>query len=514
MIPNVIEPFNVDIIKVSIKDKPTLYDPKSEESLKIVLKALKQYSAQERKIREVGTRINERISKRRLRHYFDNWYNYFTTKQKVIEYTKNEKKISNESRIDMLVNALAESQKKRDVDQEKAKNHKHKTEIKSAPQQLKNTQESKQKRAIGRDVKSEEIHKTPMHNRLKAQKLIIEEQRAKLAKQTKFIEEMKLLEIKKAAKQTTVQNINVAKQVLNHCDQKTKRSLIHLMKEQGCRDKSIIGVPEIPSPPRFFIRMAERTEARKQRIKLASEIRERKREEQKRREEISRQVAEERQRQEQIQALKEAKRIRKEKEDHRLKGIQKNKRLEFLADQFYKKYLFKRYIVKPLNIVIEEQKQRLKWAYRHYEVTLLAKVLTAWKNEWIDQQNDKLQLAKMFYRHNLLWDVFGNWRSLALDTKQKYQVALDFYDMKLQTKCIKAWYLLYANINIVIHEKEVQAVKHYVRYLKRICFNIWKKYMLIAVDIEDREKRRDEWRKLIKKFIPQSPKQRNISLHF
>jgi hypothetical protein len=185
-----------------------------------------------------------------------------------------------------------------------------------------------------------------------------------------------------------------------------------------------------------------------------------------------------------------------------------------LAVQFYKKYLFQRYIVKPLTILVEEKNQRLEWAYGHYEGTLLAKVFIAWKKEWIDRQNDKLKLAKKCYRHNLLWDAFKDWRSLALDMQHKCQVALDFYDMKLQAKCFKAWHLLYYKISLIMHKKEAQAIKHSGRRVKRIYFNLWKKYILIADDIKDREKRRDEWRKLIRKFVPQSPQQRNASLHF
>jgi membrane glycosyltransferase len=67
------------------------------------------------------------------------------------------------------------------------------------------------------------------------------------------------------------------------------------------RDKSLIEIPRIPSPPKFLIRMEERAEARKQRMKLTNEIRQRRFEEQKKKDEINRQIIEEKERQEQIQ---------------------------------------------------------------------------------------------------------------------------------------------------------------------------------------------------------------------
>ena len=57
----------------------------------------------------------------------------------------------------------------------------------------------------------------------------------------------------------------------------------------------------MPSAPDFLLRMEARAEARKQRLRQADEIRQRKRDEEKRREETMRQQAEEEQRQQQIQ---------------------------------------------------------------------------------------------------------------------------------------------------------------------------------------------------------------------
>ena len=210
-----------------------------------------------------------------------------------------------------------------------------------------------------------------------------------------------------------------------------------------------------------------------------------------------------------MKALKEAKKFRKELEHRRQKEIEKNKKLEFIADQCYKRYLFRRYAVEPFSTLVEEKYNRLKTADQHYGETLLFKIFGAWKKEWINQQNSKMQLANKLYRYNLLWYAFIDWKNLALDIKQKFQIAKDFYKQKLQTKYLKAWYFLIMELKIVSQEKELIAMKHHEKHLKTIYFNTWKKYMTIADDIEEREQRRDEWRDLIKKFIPDFPKTLN-----
>lgn len=286
--------------------------------------------------------------------------------------------------------------------------------------------------------------------------------------------------------------------------------------------------------------METRAEARKQRIKQAIELRQRKREEEKQIERINKQKAEEEKRQKEVQvsadkksrrtlmmylyatilhisticlkALLDMQRLRKEKEARRIKNNEKIKKLESLADQCYKKYLFRRYAVDPLTRLVEEKYKCLKRADEHYEETLLVKIFSAWNKEYLDQRKVKLQLANKLYRHNLLWYVFDNWKSITLEMKEKSQLAATFYDERLQRKYVKAWSRSFLKMKAIICEQEVKAVKHYEKHVKRIYFDLWKRYIALADNIKQKEERRDEWRDLIRKFIPDTVKMRKFSL--
>lgn len=201
-------------------------------------------------------------------------------------------------------------------------------------------------------------------------------------------------------------------------------------------------------------------------------------------------------------------------EERRIKEIEKNKRLNDLADQCYKKYLFRRYVKGPFGKLINHSRELQRKADEHFRDIILKRVFTAWKNEWLYQESRKLDLACKFYRRNILWYPFDDWKTITLDIKLKYQVAKDFYDLKLQDKYMRTWFVSYKNIKRSIAEKEVIAIEYYQKQIKSKYLNMWKKYMKIADSVRERELRRSEWRNLIKKFVPETPKLESIPLYF
>lgn len=212
--------------------------------------------------------------------------------------------------------------------------------------------------------------------------------------------------------------------------------------------------------------------------------------------------------------MEEARRFRKHLEEKRQREIERNKKLNDLADRCYKKYLFRRYVKEPFGILVNRSRELNRKADQHYREILSKRIFTAWKNEWLYQESRKLDLACKFYRRNLLWYPFDDWRTVTFDIKLKYQVAKDFYDLKLQEKYIRTWFVSYKKIKISLAEKEVTAIEHYKKNVKSKYFNLWKKYMLIADNVRERELRRSEWRNLIKKFVPETPKMKSIPLYF
>lgn len=232
MVQNFIEPFNVNVIKVTIKDKPGLPRQTSEESLRTIFQALRQHAQQEGRIRELRIAIEKKTSSRTLKRYFDVWYNRATTMRKIADYTKVDDKTLNDKKIELLVSAIAEKQKEIIAINEKRDSPlKKSSKTKSAPIAVNKKTQINGVRAKSKDASI----KACVQNRLDVQKVIIEEQRAKLAEQSKCIQDMKLKEIDKETKETSKQTINVAKKALTQCDQRTRRSIIHLMREEGCR---------------------------------------------------------------------------------------------------------------------------------------------------------------------------------------------------------------------------------------------------------------------------------------
>ncbi|XP_058802333.1 trichohyalin [Phymastichus coffea] len=523
-----IDALNVDVIKVTIKDKPGLQQlhheqqqqeeeqqqPRSgdESRLRRAFGALRQHATRERELRQIRTAIETRSSTRRLRQCFASWRNKARQRalQAARKIAQHDDKASKEEKIELLVEAIAERQKHQ---QQQQQQHSSEKKAKSAPPSA--SKATSQARTLsGSKTTSRDISSIVAKSRLQAQKRIIEEQRSKLEEQRRVIEEMRLKELDEQAKRTNKETMTMAKQALGQCDQRTRRSILHLMREQGCRDKTLTEIPQIPgNTPTFLLRMEARAEIRKQRIRQTEEIHQRRREEEKRREEIRRKEIEEQERQRQLQALKEAKRQRKELEERRKRELERNQRLEHMADQFYKRYLFRKYALEPLGSFVEQKRNYLQTADQHYGLTLMVKIFAAWKTEYLDQRAEKLRLAAKFYQRNLLWYSFHDWKHFALDMKQKYQVAVDFCEMKLQSKCIRAWFTLHLRIKGEEQQKEMKAKRHHDRRLKEMFFSTWRQYMEIADDVNERERRRDEWRDLIKKFIPNdTPKWKNVTL--
>lgn len=245
MVQTLIESFNVEVIKVTIKDKPDLqkqleteeFEEEEKEVVKKTFQALREYALRGRKIRELRKKLEEARLKRRLRRCFEAWQKYARKRASETD----GKKVSKEKRIELFVKAIAEKQKELLFEGQKQppdKSSRNKNLVGSKKSNgLVNREKSSStdKTQTSKQSRGGKIVTSAVKNRLEAQKMIIQEQRARLAEQSRLILNMKFQEIDKEVKRTTQQTIGVAKQALNHCDQKTRRSLIHLIREQGCR---------------------------------------------------------------------------------------------------------------------------------------------------------------------------------------------------------------------------------------------------------------------------------------
>lgn len=170
--------------------------------------------------------MKHRLSNNLLKRTISSWKSE-TDKSKVIaEKKKAQNEMSHERKIASFVNAIAKKQ------EELMKLQKLKREVrtKSAPECTQNTRSTVLVRQVC-------VVESPAQNRLKVQQKIIEEQRLKLAKQRQIIEDLQLKEFQDQSRKMSDKTLEAAKDILDYCGPRTKRTLLQLMKEKGYRLK-------------------------------------------------------------------------------------------------------------------------------------------------------------------------------------------------------------------------------------------------------------------------------------
>ncbi|XP_076629362.1 uncharacterized protein LOC143345794 [Colletes latitarsis] len=523
-------------IKVTIKDKPNF---ESETQRLCLLRkcfdALKQNAKDEQRIRDIKTKIQRSMAARIMKKYFDIWRMRTKNAKNRLQSQKKEE-LSEERKIEKFINTITERQK----ELMKSQNSK----VRDGNLIIKGSSNAhiRKKNVYCKPVFVE----SPAQSRLNTQKRIIEKQRAKLTEQNKIIEELRLTQTQREISRTTKDTVNIVKEMLPHCGQGTRRTLIQLMQQSGYRDESLVVPRRLPDPPKFLLRMEARAVARRKRIKLAEESRRKKLEEQERKAEADRIEEEQKNRRIQHEALIQARNLRKEQERNRQRKEQernrqrkeqernrqqeeqernqqrkeqeqnrqrKLKNLNNMADVFCRKYLLRHYVIEPLIILIEEKKNNIKKVDNHYRKNLIRKVFIAWKENTETQSTIIIETAEIYYNRSLMRKIFENWKKMAKETRLKYQVAIDFYDMKLLDRYFKLWKIIVSELKTQYEKKKKLASNHYERNLKTRYFYMWKKYLVIAVHIKESEKRKDELRQLVQTVIPDfDPKQRGVAL--
>lgn len=220
----------VETIKVTIKDKPPSGCKQREiEIMKICFEIWSNWAREAGRLRKTKLKIQEIVGNRRMRKYFEIWKVQIENLKKLAAMRKVDAAMTDERKIELFVNAINEKQKKM------AKKSLTRELI---PKIHKNEIIDESRKTFGENRKSSaKIHivEPPAINRLNAQKKIIEEQRLKLAEQNRIIEELRLKKIEEDARKAGKETISIAREALSHCGQKTRRSLIQLIREEGCR---------------------------------------------------------------------------------------------------------------------------------------------------------------------------------------------------------------------------------------------------------------------------------------
>ncbi|KAM0735710.1 Coiled-coil domain-containing protein 191 [Formica fusca] len=492
---NKIEGVSFGNIKVTIRDKSN-YEEHRLNVLRSCFEALRENARNKRRLREIKINIQSIASRRNLKSCIRVWRMHVEKAKTRREHAAEN---SDVRKIEVLIDTITETQKKMTKFQ--------RTESKKF---LPNTRDAKvRKKTPAKPF----VIESPAQNRLNAQKEIIHKQRMRLAEQSKIIEELKLKQMQEEIMKAGEETMNAAKETLTHCGQQTRRTLIQLMRQAGYRDKSLTPPVRVPSPPRFLVRMEARAEARKNRIKLREEARQKKLEDERRKVEAARREEEQERKRSQQEALREAKRMREEREQQRTCEMERYRKLNVMAEEFYRKHLLRRYVMEPFIALIEMKNNYINKAEDHYKRCLLQKAFVRWKIETERQSQIKTELAISLYNRNLLWYMLQKWKEMAREERQKKQVAKYFSDMKLQNKCFKLWKIKTVEYKAERLRTERLALEHYEKKLKTRYFNMWKRYPKIVPDILESERIKNTWREIVQEVVPDfNPKQRGVIL--
>lgn len=201
--------------------------------------------------------------------------------------------------------------------------------------------------------------------------------------------------------------------------------------------------------------------------------------------------------------------MREERERQRAREIERYKKLNVMAEAFYRKYLLRRCI----NALVEKKNNDMKKAEDYYKRCLLQKVFVTWKMEAKRQNIIKFELAVSLCNRNLLRYALQKWKEVVKKEKRKDQVARDFSDMRLQNKCFKLWKVKAVKYKMERLKSERLALEHYEEKLKIKYFNMWKRYPEIVPIIMERKRIRNMWREIVQEVIPDfDPRQRGVIL--
>lgn len=205
--------------------------------------------------------------------------------------------------------------------------------------------------------------------------------------------------------------------------------------------------------------------------------------------------------------------MREEREQQRAREIERFKAMNATADEFYRRYLLRRYILDPFVALVETRNEHLIRAEDHYRRSLLRKAFADWRAETERQRRIRNELAVSLRDRNVMWRALQTWRETVREEKTKAQVAKDFSDMRLQSKCFKLWRVRTVDYKTERLQRERLASRHYDEKLKVRYFSMWKRYPGIVPDIKESERVRDAWRQIVREVIPDfDPRQRGVIL--
>lgn len=221
-------------IKVTIKEKPTCSDSEKNRLsvLRSCFKALRGYAREKQRRREIKMNVQSIAASRNLRRCVRVWKAYVEEAKKARqEYAPVQN--TDAYKIETLIDTITETQKEL-------------TKCQRAESQVPFATSAKDGGEARRRIPARSfVIESPAQSRLSAQKEIIRKQKMKLAEQSRMIEELKLRQVREEIIRSGEETVNAAKETITHCGQRTRRTLMQLMRQAGYRSCSY----KIPREP-------------------------------------------------------------------------------------------------------------------------------------------------------------------------------------------------------------------------------------------------------------------------
>ncbi|CAG5108472.1 Similar to CCDC191: Coiled-coil domain-containing protein 191 (Macaca fascicularis) [Cotesia congregata] len=489
-------------ISVTIKDKPSSARLKEEnrEILKNVFEELLNHARESKRLKLLQSTLERIYSVSQMKRYFDRWRMLVDEMKFLNKSQKKEYEIEDVTKIELFISAIRDKQK----------NVLRCTKKKNMSVDTKDLVNTKAKTNLNVSA--------TFANRLKMQKKVIDEQRSKLAEQNRLIQDMKLQQIQVESKLSELETLKTAKGAFAHSKKRSQKILRQLMLREGIDSHEVEevlsdGVPK-PNPPIFLARMEARALARRERVARRELERKQKLEEQKLREEMAKMSEREAARKKvELEAQEKARQIRRrhEEERERALNIEKLKKAMQEADDFYRKYLLRRYILCPLIAFVQSVHDDMNKAERHYDLSILRKTFVKWKSETEQKIQIKMELSIDIYNRNLTWRVFESWLQLTRNNRKIYKTAVDHCNNWLKKSYYDKWLAYTLSMKIINNNNQEVAFNFYNEKLKSTYFKLWKKYLLILDKVEETDKRKDQLRQLVQSVIPDfAPQHRGV----
>jgi hypothetical protein len=370
---------------------------------------------------EVFKKVQTQINKKIMRKYWDIWLCMVRDEKRTL--SADHSKLQREEKINKFLKVLQEQ--------------KHSLTAIKAPVMLKNLSNVKRETSkysyhnfqhcnkidnkqnvqnyVGFQTKIFQTHQNnDYQHRFEVQQKIIAEQKSKLEKQSKLINELQLAHFRLQTEKSITEAQDEINQILSNCDPRLKPKAKQVKSRLSTEYKGIqlpekkLAVVSLKTVPTILNRMEEQAQGREKRWKLIKERKQKMMEEKERKtrkEEEEKKQKEEYEKWQKTEELKQKRRLEKQKEIKKKKAREKMNNLMIKASLQYKKLLMRK-VMFSLKQLVVLKRMLMERAEKHYKTHLLCTYFQTWRTHIQSVITLKMYKVIAFYNTVLMKKAF------------------------------------------------------------------------------------------------------------